>query len=76
MLSFQSKPQHSLEKREDSLETRAVLMVFSVEIETNDFDTILLTFCCYGHDANASEAVEKIITDQKEYHKCFLCSFC
>ena len=34
MLSSQSKPQHSLEKREDSLETRAVLMVFSVEIET------------------------------------------
>ena len=42
----------------------------------NDFDAILLTFCCYGHDANASEAVEKIITDQKEYYKCFLCSFC
>ena len=27
----------------------------------------------YDHDANASEAVQKISTDQKEYHKCSKC---
>ena len=33
----------------------------------------LATFCCYDYGANASEAVEKIATDQKDYHKCSLC---
>ena len=32
----------------------------------------LATFCCYDHDAKASQAVQKISTDQKEYHKCSL----
>ena len=30
-------------------------------------------FCCYDHSANASEAVQKIAADQKEYHKFFTC---
>ena len=38
-----------------------------------DFETLLATFCCYDYGANASEAVEKIATDQKDYHKCSLC---
>ena len=35
-------------------------------------ETVLSTFCCYDHGAKASEAVKKIATDQKEYHKCSL----
>ena len=31
------------------------------------------TNCCYDHGAKASEAVQKIAADQKEYRKCFLC---
>ena len=31
---------------------------------------VLTTFCRYDYGANASETVEKITTDQKDYHKC------
>ena len=41
--------------------------------EENDFEVVLATFCCYEHDAKASEAVQKIATDQKGYRKCSLC---
>ena len=47
---------------------------FSEELlSENDFETVLATFCCYDHGAKASEAVQKIATDQKEYRKCSLC---
>ena len=39
-------------------------------LSENDFEAVLATFCCYGYGANASEAVQKIATDQKGYHKC------
>ena len=39
----------------------------------NDSESVLVTFCCYDHDAKASEAVQKIATDQKEYRKCSSC---
>ena len=39
----------------------------------NDFEAVLVTFCCYDHGVKASEEVQKIATDQKEYRKCFLC---
>ena len=42
-------------------------------LSENDFETVLATFCCYDHGAKASEAVQKIATDQKEYRKCSLC---
>ena len=43
---------------------------FSEELlSENDFETILAMFCCYGYGTNASEAVQKIATDQKDYHK-------
>ena len=29
----------------------------------------LSTFCCYDYGTNASEAVQMIATDQKDYHK-------
>ena len=38
----------------------------------HDFQTVLAIFCCYNYGANASEPVQKIASDQKEYHK--LCS--
>ena len=42
-------------------------------LSENNFEAALTTFCCYGYGAKASEAVQKIATDQKEYQKCFLC---
>ena len=38
-------------------------------LSENDFDA-LAGFCCYDYGANASEAVQKIVPDQKDYHKC------
>ena len=32
----------------------------------NDFEVVLVTFCCYDHGAKASKEVQKIATDQKE----------
>ena len=88
---------HSHKKRRDGLETRAVLLIFSLELEIsgvavqsihqstknvnvceellseNHFEAVLPTFCYYEHGAKASEAVQKISTNQKEYHKCSLC---
>ena len=43
-------------------------------ISENGFEAVLSTFCCYDHGTNASEAVQKIATDQKEYPKCSLCT--
>ena len=39
----------------------------------NDFEAVLVTFCCYDYGVNASEAVQKIATDQKDNHKCSSC---
>ena len=39
----------------------------------NDFVAVLATFCCYDHDAKVFEAVQKIATNQKEYHICSSC---
>ena len=39
----------------------------------NDFETVLATFCCYDHGFKASEAVQKIATDQKDYRKYSSC---
>ena len=86
--------QHS---HKDSLELSAVLLIFSLELETfgeaiqtihqnsekggfceellseNDFETVVAIFCRYDHGSKASEAVQKIATDQKGYHKCSSC---
>ena len=35
-------------------------------LSQNYFETVLATFCCYDHGANASEEVQKMATDQKE----------
>ena len=39
-------------------------------LSKNDFETGLTTFCCFDHGVKASEAVQKIATDQKEYCRC------
>ena len=41
-------------------------------LSKNDFEAVLATSCCYDHDFKASEAVQKIATDRKEYRKCSL----
>ena len=47
---------------------------FYVElVSENDFEAVLTTFCCYDHGTTTSEAVQKIVTDQKEYHNCSSC---
>ena len=33
----------------------------------NDIEAVLATLCCYDHGAKASEAVQKVTTDQKKY---------
>ena len=36
---------------------------------------VLAAFCCYEYGSNASETVQKIATNQKDYHKfssCFI----
>ena len=38
-------------------------------LSENDFEAVLAFFCCYDYGANVSEAVQKIATDQKGYHK-------
>ena len=35
----------------------------------DDFVVVLATFCFYCCGVNGSESVEKIDTDQKDYHK-------
>ena len=42
-------------------------------LSESDFEIVLATFCCCDHGAKASEAVQKIAADQKEYRKCSLC---
>ena len=46
---------------------------FEEFLSENDFEAVLDTFSCYDYGANASEAVEKIATDQKDDQKCSLC---
>ena len=42
-------------------------------LSKNEFAAVLATFCCYDYGVNVSEAVQKIATDQKDYHKCSSC---
>ena len=43
-------------------------------LSENNFKVVLATFCCCDHGVNTSEAVQKIATDQKDYHKCSPCA--
>ena len=42
-------------------------------ISENDFEAVLATFFCTDNSANASEAAQKIVTDQKDDHMCSSC---
>ena len=42
-------------------------------LSENVFEDVLAPFCFYYYGVNASEAVQKIATDQKDYRKCFSC---
>ena len=42
-------------------------------LNENDFEAVLATFCCYDYGVNASEAVQEIATNQKDYRKCSSC---
>ena len=42
-------------------------------LSENDFEAVLANFCCHDHCVNASEAVQKIATDQQDYHKHYSC---
>ena len=42
-------------------------------LRENDIEAVFATFCCYDRSDKVSEAVQKIATDQKEYHKCSSC---
>ena len=42
-------------------------------LRKNVFEAVLTTFFCYDVSAKASEAVQKIATNQKEYRKCCSC---
>ena len=42
-------------------------------LSEHDFEDILVTFCCYDYGANTSETVQKVATDQKDYHKYSSC---
>ena len=43
-------------------------------LRENDFEAVLATFCCCDYGTNASEVVQKIATDQKDYRKCSSCA--
>ena len=42
-------------------------------LSENDIEDVLATLCYYDHGSKASEAVQKIASDQKEYRKCSSC---
>ena len=42
-------------------------------LSENHFEAALATFYCHDYGGNASEAVQKIATDQKDYQKCSSC---
>ena len=39
----------------------------------NDCEAVWATFCCYDFGAKVSKTVQKIATDEKDYHKCSSC---
>ena len=53
------------------------MVAFTVSVRNffvkNNFEAVLATLCSYDYSINASEAVEKIATAQKDDHKCSLC---
>ena len=47
---------------------------FSLNVLSGDnFEAVLAIFYSYDYCATASEGVEKIVTDEKDCHKCSVC---
>ena len=44
-------------------------------LNQSDFEAVLATFWYYDYGVNASEAVQKMATDQKDYQKCISCVY-
>ena len=42
-------------------------------LSESDFEVVLTTFCCRDHGIKASDVVQRIATDQREYRKCSSC---
>ena len=50
------------------------MVAFSEDFHSGgDFEAVLANFCSYDYGASASEAVAKIATVEKDYHKCSFC---
>ena len=60
-------------RTENTSKQQKMVAFFEELLSENDFEAVLATFCCYDYGANASEAVQKIATDQKDYHRCSSC---
>ena len=43
-------------------------------LNENDFEAVLVTFCCYDYGANASEAVQKIARSKRLSQMFFVCN--
>ena len=41
-------------------------------LKEDEFEAVLVTFCCYNYGANASEVVRKIARDQKANQTSYL----
>ena len=39
----------------------------------DSIDAVLSVFRSYGYDANASEVIQKTVTEKKDYHTCSFC---
>ena len=49
-------------RREYIKKVKNVSYLLSELLSENDFEAVLVNFCCYEYGANASEAVQKIST--------------
>ena len=54
-----------------SVQGKMLLSVSSKDfLSGDDFEAVSAIWYFYYYGANASEAIEKIATDEKDYHKC------
>ena len=60
-------------RTENTSEQQKMVIFVRNLLSENYFENILATFCCSKYGSNVFEAVQKIATDQRDYHKCSLC---
>ena len=53
------------------------MVAFTVSVRNffvkNNFEAVLAAPCSYDYSIKTSEEVEKITTNQKDCHKCYMC---